>query len=195
MTEQELQGKHAHIRCKTIIEVLGKPKEHVEKAIKEYIEHIKKDSNLVVLNEFFSEAKEQEKLWSKFVELELVIKGTSALIGFCFEYMPSSLEIQKPERMVMTSHELSSFLNDLQARLHKVDMVVKQQSTENNFLKQNMNAIIGNAIMLALRNGHLSQEKLSKITGIPEKELELYADKLLKEKKIKKENDVYGLQL
>ena len=37
MEESEKQGAHAHMRCRTIIEVLGKPKEHVEKAIKDYI--------------------------------------------------------------------------------------------------------------------------------------------------------------
>ena len=76
MAETEKQGAHAHIRCRTIIEVLGKPKEHVENATKEYIDHIKKDSELVVLSQEFSEIREQGKLWSKFVELDLVVKGT-----------------------------------------------------------------------------------------------------------------------
>jgi len=76
MVEAEKQGEHAHIRCRTIIEVLGKPKEYVEDAIKEYIEHIKQDSELVILNEDYSEIKEQGPLWSKFVELDLVVKGT-----------------------------------------------------------------------------------------------------------------------
>src|SRR3989338_9491818 len=123
MAEAEKQGEHAHIRCRTIIEVLGKPKEHVENAIKEYIEHIKEDSELVILNEDYSEIKEQGPLWSKFVELELVIKGTKKLISFYFEYMPSSLEVVKPEHFIMTNPELSNFLNDLQARLHSVDMI------------------------------------------------------------------------
>ena len=126
MPETEKQGERVHIRCRTIIEVLGKPKEHVEKAISDYVEHIKQDSELVVLNEDYSEMKEQGKLWSKFVELDLVIKGTQKLIGFCFEYMPSSIEVVKPEHLTMTNPELSNFLNDLQARLHSVDMVVKQ---------------------------------------------------------------------
>ena len=103
MAEHEKQGEHAHIRCRIIIEVLGKPKEHVENAIKEYIEHIKEDSELVILNEEYSEIKEQGKLWSKFVELDLVIKGTKKLISFCFEYMPSSLEVLKPESLTLTN--------------------------------------------------------------------------------------------
>ncbi len=193
MTEVENQGEHAHVRCRTIIEVLGKPKEHVENALKEYIEHIKRDSELVILNEDYSEIKEQGKLWSKFVELDLVIKGTKKLISFCFEYMPSSIEVVKPEHLVMTNPELSNFLNDLQARLHSVDMVVKQTKAENDFLRLNMNAIISNAIVISLKISNLSLEHLSKVTGIHQKELQAFLEKLINENKVKKENDIYSL--
>ena len=193
MAEAEKQGEHAHIRCRTIIEVLGKPKEYVEDALKQYIEHIKEDHELVVLNEDYSDAKEQGKMWSKFVELDLIIKGTKKLISFCFEYMPSSLEVLKPEHLIMTNTELSNFLNDLQARLHNVDMVVKQQKAENDFLRQNMHAIIHNTILICLKVTKLSIEQLSQVTGIEKKELEIFVEKLLKENKIKKEEDLYTL--
>lgn len=193
MAESEKHGEHAHIRCKTIIEVLGKPKEYVESALKQYIEHIKEDSGLVILNEDYSEVKEQGNLWSKFVELDLVIKGTAKLIGFCFEYMPSSIEIDKPEQLILSNSELSGFINDLQARLHNVDMVVKQLNAENNFLKQNMNAVIHNTILMCLKINNFSLEQLSQITGIDRKELGIFIEKLLKENKIKKEDDIYTL--
>ena len=193
MSEAEKQGEHVHVRCRTIIEVLGKPKEHVDNAIKQYIEHIKEDSELVVLNEDYSDIKEQGKLFSKFVELDLVIKGTKKLISFCFEYMPSSIEVVKPEHLVMTNPELSNFLNDLQARLHNVDMIVKQLKAENDFLKLNMNAITHNTILICLKVSKLSIEHLSKITGVDKKELEIFIEKLLKENKIKKESELYSL--
>ena len=187
------QGANTHIRCRTIIEVLGKPKEHVENAIKQYVEHIKDDSDLVILNVDYSELKEQDKLWSKFVELDLVIKGTSKLISFCFEYMPSSLEVLKPEHLIMANPELSNFLNDLQARLHNVDMVVKQLKSENDFLRHNMNALLHNAILICLKVSKLTIEQLSQVTGVDKKELGIFIDKLLKENKIKKEEEMYSL--
>ena len=193
MIEIEKQGEHAHIRCRTIIEVLGKPQTYVDDALKQYIEHIKEDSELVILNEDYSEIKEQGKLWSKFVELDLVIKGTNKLISFCFEYMPSSIEVIKPEHLVMSNPELSNFLNDLQARLHNVDMIVKQLKTENDFLKYNMNAILHNAILICLKVSKLSLGQLSQITGVHQKELEIFIEKLLKENKIKKEGEIYSL--
>ena len=193
MAEAEKQGEHTHIRCRTIIEVLGKPQGHVENAIREYIEHIKQDSELVILNEDYSEIQEQGKLWSKFVELDLVIKGTKKLISFCFEYMPSSLEVLKPENLTLTNSELANFLNDLQARLHNVDMIVKQLKAENDFLRLNMNAVLHNSILICLKVSKLNLEQLSKITGVDKKELETFAEKLIKENKIKKEGEIYTL--
>ena len=97
-----------HIRCRTILEVLGKPQEYVEKSLKGYIEHIKEDSELVVLNEEIAEIKEQGPMFSQFVELDLVIKSPKKLIAFCFQYMPSSLEIIKPEHFSMNHSEFSN---------------------------------------------------------------------------------------
>jgi hypothetical protein len=193
MPENENKGLHTHIRCRAIIEVLGKPKEYVETSIKDYIEHIKKDHELVILKEDFSETKEQDNLWSQFVELELVVKGTSKLIGFCFEYMPSSIDILKPENFALSSAELSSFMNDLQARLHSVDMAVKKSKSENDFLKTNMSTMVQNSIMLGLKLSSLSLENISKITGVEKKEIEKFVEKLLKDKKIKKEGELYSM--
>ena len=59
------------------------------------------DSDLIVLNEEIADAKEKEKLWTTFVDMEMVVKGIPKLISFCFDYMPSSVEITKPEEFVL----------------------------------------------------------------------------------------------
>lgn len=182
-----------HIRFRTIIEVLGKPKEHVETTLKEYVGHIKEDRDLIALNENFSETAEKENLWLQFVEMEMISKGLPKLINFCFEYMPSSIDISKPEAFSTSNSELSGFLNDLQARLHNVDMIVKQLKNENQFIKRNMNTLLQNNIMLLLKIGSKSLEQISRLTGIEKQELENFMDNLVKENKIKKEGEVYTL--
>src|SRR3989338_6049059 len=98
MPDEKLIAEKTHLRCKIIIEILGKPKEHVEKTIRDYVETIKKDSGFIVMNSDFADADEKEGgLWASFVELDIVIKGLPKLIAFCFDYMPSSVEILKPE--------------------------------------------------------------------------------------------------
>ncbi|MEK6868970.1 MAG: hypothetical protein AABX74_01965 [Nanoarchaeota archaeon] len=193
MPEEKLIAEQTHIRCKTIIEVLGKPKEHVEKSIKDYVEKIKKDSELIVMNVDFSEAAEKKGLWAAFVELDMVVKGIQKLIGFCFDYMPSSIEITKPEEFIVKKSTVENFINDLQARLHNVDMIVKKQKNENTFLKKNLSRAAGNLILLSLVPGGMDIERLSRATGIAEKELEIFLKQLVDEDKVKKEDDIYGL--
>ena len=193
MTEEKLIAEQTHIRCKVIIEVLGKPKDHVEKSIRDYVDKIKKDPELVVMNADFSEAEEKEKLFAVFVELDMVIKGMPKLIGFCFDYMPSSIEITKPEEFAVKKSTIENFINDLQARLHNVDMIVKKQKNENTFLKKNLGKAVSNTILLSLAAGDMGMENLSRATGIAEKELKVFLDDLIKEDKIKKEDDMYSL--
>jgi len=193
MPEEKLIAEQTHIRCKIIIEVLGKPKDHVEKAIRDYVGKIKKDSELIVMNADFSEAEQKEKLWAVFVELDIVIKGMPKLIGFCFDYMPSSIEITKPEEFSVKKSTVENLINDLQARLHDVDMIVKKQKNENTFLKKNLGKAVSNTILLSLATGDMDMENLSRATGIAEKELKVFLDDLIKEDKIKKEDDMYSL--
>ena len=107
--------------------------------------------------------------------------------------MPSSIEIQKPESLLLSHRQISDIFNDLQAKLHNVDMVVKQQKLENDFLKKNLHTIINNTILICLRIGKCPVSKISKITGIEENEMGAYLEELLKQKKVKKDGDLYSL--
>jgi len=195
--EQNTQASHAKIRCRTIIEVLGKPKEHTEKTLKEYVEKIKADTDFVILKEDFSEPAEQQSdnqtYWSVFVELEFLVKGLHPLIGFCFNYMPSSIEIEKPEELTLPANMINALFNDLQARLHKVDMIVKQQVNENHFLKKNLHHATRNLIVVTIATHPSNLEKLSKVTGIDKSILQHYVDQLIKENKISQHGDTYRL--
>jgi hypothetical protein len=185
--------KEKHIRCRTILEVLGKPREHVEKTIKDYIEKIKEDPDLIILKESFADAKQHEKLWAVFAELEVVVKGIPKLVAFCLDYMPSSIEVIKPEELVFKNRDISNFMNDLQAKLHNVDMVAKQFRAENEFLRRNMKTSFKNAVAILLRIGDKDTSELSKFTGIPQDELKPIMEELIKDKRIKKEEDKYKL--
>ena len=86
-----------HLRATTILEILGKPKEHVESTMRMYVDRIKEDGNYVVLKEDIAEVKEVkddkggEPFFSTYAELDIIFKGPAPLIGFFFYYIPSSL--------------------------------------------------------------------------------------------------------
>ncbi len=182
------------IRCRAILEVLGKPKEHVEETINLLVEKVKENPSNSVLNEKFAEIKPEGKtMFSTFVELEIIFKGIIPLTGFCFDFMPSSIEIEKPEKLVLKNRDISNIFNDLQSKLHNVDMVAKTLKAERDFLKRNLNTIISNLITILIKINKNTPEDLSKLTGINKEELEKHLEKLIQEGKIKKEEGIYQL--
>jgi len=188
------EEKKDMIRCRAILEVLGKPKEHVEKTIRVLVEKVKEDPEISILNEKYADIKKEGKtMFTTFVELEMVCKGITTLTGFCFDFMPSSLDIEKPEQFIVKNRDISNIFNDMQSKLHNVDMVAKTLRAERDFLKRNLNTMISNLITVLIKLNKNSLEDLSKFTGINREELEKHLETLTKEGKIKKEEDTYQL--
>ena len=185
-----------NIKFRAVVEVLGKPKEHVEKSIKEYLEKLKKNERYEVLTEKFAEIKEQEKeeMWSTFAEIDVKTEKIQDLVSFCFSYMPSMIEILEPNKLIFSETEVSEFLNDMQSKLHQVDMVAKQVKVQNDFLMRNMNGLMKNYITTLLSKGNFDGEQLSKFTGVSRDRLEDFLDQLIDEGKIDLKEGIYYLK-
>ncbi len=125
------------IVARIIIEILGSPKEHVEEVIHKIVDNIdKKEEDIKVIKGKSYEAEEVKGLWSSFAELDLEFKDEERLVGFCFDYMPSSIEILEPEVIKFEQKIFGELLNDLLARLHQYDMLTKNLRAENVILKK-----------------------------------------------------------
>jgi len=179
---------------RAILEVLGKPKEHVETTIKSLVNQIKSIGGYTLKESFISDAKPHEHLFSSFAELELRADSLSKVIGFCFDFMPSSVEILEPDKLVLTAGDMSDFLTDLQAKLHKGDMVTKKLNSVNFFMRKNLNALMRNYVQLALRGGEKSLATLSKLSGISEKDLAEFLDVLIKDNLVVKTDSGYRIK-
>lgn len=126
----------SNVQAKIVIEILGTPKDHVEETMKNIIEKLKNEDGVKLLRETTYKAEQVQKMWSTFSDIELEVKNFSKLVGLCFDYMPSSVEIVDPLKTELETIEISDLLNDLLARLHKTDMVLKNAIAENMLLKQ-----------------------------------------------------------
>lgn len=131
------------IIARIIVEVLGSPKEHVETTIKEIITKLETESGIRMIKQRTYEAEEQKgtKLWSTFSEVEFQAEGLKNLTEICFNYMPSSIEIIEPAGMDIDLSVVSDFMNDLLARIHKYDMILKNLHAENMVMKHDINLI------------------------------------------------------
>ena len=125
------------IVTRTIIELAGFPKEHVEEKIKNIAEQLeKKDQNFKVINKEIAETKQVEKMWSTFIEAELEFKDIKTLFSFNFTFLPSSIEVLEPEKIELDTNEFSDIINTLQAKLHEYTAVLNRLAIENKVLKK-----------------------------------------------------------
>lgn len=186
--------KKIHFRA--IVEVLGKPKEHVDSTLKGYLGKLKEDKHYTVFKEELADLKkhEESELWMAFAELEIKTESVVDIIDFCFDYMPSLIEIIQPDELNLTGLDLSAFLNDLQAKLHGVDMLAKQLKMENQMLHKSMGAMLSNYITVLLQKTNLTAEQLNKLTGVNQDMLEDFLDKLIDEGKIDMKEGIYFLK-
>ena len=178
---------------RAVVEVLGKPKEHVDSTLNGYLKKLKENSRYQVVKEDLAELKQHEdsELWMAFAELEIRTAGVGEIIDFCFDYMPSLIEIIEPEELQLDSLVVSSFLNDLQAKLHGVDMLAKQMKMENQLTNNSLARLLNNYIKVLLQDHNLSSEQLSKLTGMNLEVLEDYLDKMIDEGKIGKVEELF----
>jgi len=194
--KREIKGKVAEgkILTRVIIEIVGKPKEHIEKALKIVLEKIKEQKDINVVEEKLFDAEKQEEMFSTFAELGILFKDIETLVGFCFDFMPSSIEILDPEKLSFDSNQFAGLINDLLAKLHQMTLKVVQNDMEKKALKKNMLNMLKNTVMILLNIKSMPLEQISKSSGINEKDLKSLLDSMVKENIIDIKEEIYSLK-
>lgn len=185
-----------NIVARTIVEIMGSPKEHVENAIKLYIDKIEKERDkITITKKFISDVEEKKDLgmFSAFAELDLDCENISELVWFSFDYMPASIEIIEPSTLTFDSVMFTNFFNDLLEKLHKTDGLVKSLRAQNTVLGKNSIMLMKNLMRISLKEGDKNIDELSKVCGVPSKDLIKFLNSLEKEGRIKKDGDIYKL--
>ena len=188
---EKIDDGYIHVR--TIIEMLGMPKEHVIDTLKSYVNKLDESDDFIVLNEGYSDPEEKENMFSVFVEVEMLVKGVENVSFYCFDYLPASIEILEPTSLKYSSHHLTDFLNDLLGRLHSLDMNFKTDKAKIDKLNANSEALIKNFLGYLLKDNSKSLKELSGPLGIPEEGLKLLLNRFIGEEYLKKEDDKYSL--
>lgn len=193
MAKTDAKTTEENLVVRTIFEVIGRPKEHVEKTIKAYIENIKTDSQIKVLKEDYDAAEEiEEGMFSAICEVELDVATIEKLTWLSMNFSPASIEVISPPALSLNDKDITHWLNDLLSKLHEIGVQQKALSSQNEGIIRNFNAMTRNAIILTLKE---SQEiaAISQKIGLSEEFTEQFLEALIKEKKIKKKKNKYVL--
>lgn len=181
------------VHSRVIIEVLGKPEEHVDNALHIYTDNIKKDKEIIIISEDYSEIEPQESLFSGFVELEILTKNLMKLVWFCYDYLPSSVEIIEPEKISFKNSEFSNYLNELQIRMHNLGEELKVLRQMNKILEANGHNLLRNLVFQCIKDEGKTLSQLSEFTGIGEKDLEPFLNVYIENKGVVKKEGKYSL--
>jgi len=192
--EQKELIEKGHLRANIIFEIIGKPKEHIEQTMKAYIENIKQETELKIINEEQEPAEEMEDgLFGVIAEVEMLIPNIEKLNWLCINFTPASIEILEPNKMTVKAKEIMDWTNDLLSRLHEIGIVQKNLQGQHDVLVKNFNAMTRNAIILSLKETN-DLEEIGKKIGMTKEHTEKFINALIKEGKVKKEKNKYYLK-
>ncbi len=180
------------IETRAIIEMLGAPKEHIINTLKEYIAKLQQENKKIKHIEY-AEPIEQGKFFSTFAEIEIDFNDMDELLAFCFDSMPSSIEILSPEKLNFDANILTGFLNDLLAKIHQADALIKDASVQKQLLDMNAINILHNFVYYILKEGEKTPEEISRFVGIEPKEIKAFLDVMIKKELIKEDAGKYSI--
>ncbi|UZE93588.1 MAG: hypothetical protein IB618_02315 [Candidatus Pacearchaeota archaeon] len=139
MDKKEIRDRIAGgwLNVHLVFEVLGKPADYVENALEMLLEKLSKEKNLEFLGKKIHKAKpveKTEKVFTAFAEVEILINKLPRIIEIIFDYMPSSIEIVEPTNLAFKNEDMNALINDLAARLHQYDAILKKLKIERTVL-------------------------------------------------------------
>ena len=179
------------VLARVIIEMLGAPQDYIAKIMHEYVDKLKK-THTVIKSEIAS-AEPKDEIFTIYCELEMRFEDLSALLDFCFESMPSSVEVFEPASFTLPLDRLNALLNDLQARLHEADAIIKTERTRKQILDLNTINVFRRFLLHLVETGKTTASEMSHYVGVVPAELTPFLDKMVEEKKLKKDGDQYRL--
>ncbi|MFC1710708.1 hypothetical protein ACFLZJ_00935 [Nanoarchaeota archaeon] len=134
------------IRAVFILEVLGKPPEHLEDALENVTKSIDKEKGVSVKGKKIKkpvELKDKKGFYTTYAEIEIEVEGILHLAILMFKYMPAHIDIISPELIALTNNGWNDILNELTRRLHGYDEVARVLQIEKSILEKKLREGLG----------------------------------------------------
>lgn len=143
-----------------IVEIAGRPSEHVREALKTHVEKLKSYKGVRIDSMSLSTPREIEKFgkdgkptgeltgnYTCFSEIDFEAESFSIVSDVVFDFMPSSIEVIEPSKFSVGCVEATSILNNVSGRIHRYDEVARLAQFKIHQLSNQLGAIQGQKIM------------------------------------------------
>jgi hypothetical protein len=145
MTKMSSHNSDKKITVVLILEMVGRPAEHLITTLKKFIEQIGNEKGIEMVKNKIHDVKpmkDKEGFFTTFAEIEVKANQILSIAMLMFKYMPSHIEVIEPESFVLQNNEWNEILNELTRRLHGYDEVARVIQMENQVMKQRIQEII-----------------------------------------------------
>ena len=125
------------ISAKFILEILGRPAEHLTTALEELIAKIGTEKGIVLVSKKINKptpVEKAENLWTAFADIELKFETLPHFFNAVMTYMPAHVEVFDPESLKFNTFQLNELANFVVAKLHNYDALAKRLMGEREIL-------------------------------------------------------------
>ncbi len=149
------------IKAIIMLEVIGKPPEHLVETLENLIKQIDTEKGVNVKSKDIKEpavmkekieilkSGEQKKtppkndFYTTFAEIEIEVDEILSFVYLIFRYMPAHVEIISPELIALTNNGWNEIFNELTRRLHGYDEVARVLQIEKEILERRLKEFMG----------------------------------------------------
>jgi len=163
-----MEDDRPKIEASFIIEMMGKPAEHLSDTLRRLIEKLGTEKGVNIVGRKIHEPKEVEQnneqikidekikdkiknglkgegkmevlsdIFTTFAEVDAEFDSLESLLFIAFNYMPSHIQITKPENFFIRNEDLDVLLTNIILRLHRYDEIAKRITIEKAILENKL---------------------------------------------------------
>ncbi len=133
------------IRAVMILEIIGRPAEHLVSTLEDFIKKIGEEKKTQVISKKIAEPifmKDSKEFYATHAEVEVEVEEVLYLAMLMFKYMPAHIEIISPELIALTNNGWSEILSELTRRLHSYDEVARILQNEKIILENKLKEVM-----------------------------------------------------
>jgi len=138
--------KETKIDAVMILDIIGRPPEHLVESLEKIIEEIGKERGVTLKSRQIKEPilmKDQKDFYTTFAEIEVEVDDILYLAILMFKYMPAHIEIISPELIALSNNGFSDIFNELTRRLHGYDEIARIMQIEKQVLLKKIQELGG----------------------------------------------------
>lgn len=162
----------AHLTAKFIIEILGRPADHLKTTLIELVDKIGKDKGVTIIKKEIHDPKQVEKvdnLWTTFADLDLRFDTIPLFFNTIMTYLPAHVEVYDPDSFKLNTFEINELANFVVGKLHNYDALAKKMMAESEILVNKLEFIRKGGDLNKVFNKSEPKKETLKIENVPEK--------------------------